>query len=216
MKTDRQIQADVMDEIAWDPEVDSSEIGVAVQNGIVTLSGQVTSYSKKVAAEKCAKRVSGVKGIAEEIIVKLPSVGKRTDADIADAAVRALKWNTSIPEEKVKVKVEDGWVTLDGEVTWEFQKNVAKRVVGDITGVIGITNLIAIKPKVNADVIKEEIKKALERSADVEATNIQVKTEGHKVVLDGKARTWTERNEVARAAWSAPGVTQVENNLTIL
>ena len=145
MKTDKQIQQDVMDELEWDPEIDSSEIGVAVRNGIVTLSGQITSYAKKLAAEKAAKRIKEVKGIAEELVVKIPSHGKRTDSEIADAIVRALKWNTSIPDEKIKVKVEDGWVTLEGELNWEFQKDQAKQVVGEITGVVGIANFFTIQ-----------------------------------------------------------------------
>ncbi|HEY4513656.1 MAG TPA: BON domain-containing protein [Candidatus Paceibacterota bacterium] len=216
MKTDKQIQQDVMDELEWDPEIDSSEIGVAVRNGIVTLSGQITSYAKKLAAEKAAKRIKEVKGIAEELVVKIPSHGKRTDSEIADAIVRALKWNTSIPDEKIKVKVEDGWVTLEGELNWEFQKDQAKQVVGEITGVVGIANLVTIKPRVKTDVVKGKIKEALERSADVEADRIQVEAEGSKVILKGKVRTWSEMNEVERAAWSAPGVTSVEDNMTLL
>lgn len=214
METDKKIQEDVMLEIDWDPEVDSAGVGVAVEDGIVTLSGQVGSYWAKKAAEKAAKRVNGVKGVAQDIVVTYPGM-KRTDTDIADAAAHSIKWNTTIPEEQVKVKVENGWVVLDGEVTWNFQKNAAEHAVEKIKGVEGVSNLITIKPRVEASVVKSAIKSALERSAEIEAEKIEVETEGNKVVLRGKVRTWSERDEIQKAAWSAPGVTQVENHLTL-
>ena len=214
MITDKKIQEDVMSEIDWDPEVNSEDIGVAVEEGIVTLSGQVDSYWTKKAAEKAAKRVKGVKGVAQDIVVKYPGMD-RTDTDIADAAVHTIKWNTTIPDESVKVKVEDGWVLLDGEVDWNFQKRAAENTVEKIKGVEGVSNLIDIKPRIQASVVKESIKEALERRADLEADAIEVETQGNKVILRGTVKTWSERVEVQRAAWRAPGVTSVENKLTI-
>ena len=215
MKTDKQIQEDVMRELEWDPEIiDATDIGVAVEDGIVTLSGQVGSYWEKVAAEKAAKRVKGVTGIAQEIVVKYAGT-PRTDADIADAAVGSIKWNTTVPDEKVTVKVEDGWVTLEGEVEWEYQRNAARNAVEKIKGVKGVSNLVTVKPRVQASIVKSTIKQALERAADIEAGRIEVETEGNKVTLRGKVRTWAERDEVERAAWSAPGVYSVDNRLVI-
>ena len=215
MITDKTIQEDVMLEIDWDPEVDSAEVGVAVEDGIVTLSGQVDSYWTKKAAERAAKRVRGVKGVAQDIIVKYSGM-ERTDTDIADAAVRAIKWNTTIPNEAVKVKVEDGWVVLEGEVSWKFQKTAAENAVEKITGVSGVSNLIAIKPKVQASIVKSTIKRALERRADIEADGIEVEAKNSTVILRGTVKTWGERAEVHKAVWSAPGVTAVENNLTVV
>lgn len=214
MLNDKKIQEDVMQELDWSPEVDSEEIGVAVEDSIVTLSGQVNSYWTKKAAEKAAKNVKGVKGIAQEIVVKYPGMD-RTDTDIADAAVRAIKWNTTIPDEAVKVKVENGWVVLEGEVNWNFQKTAAENTVEKLKGVEGVSNLISVKPRVQASIVKDTIRRALERRADVEAGDIEVETSGNKVILRGKVKSWSERGEVQRAAWSAPGVTSVENELTI-
>ena len=212
--TDKKIQEDVMNELEWDPEVDSPKIGVAVDDGIVTLIGEVDSYWAKRAAEKAAKRVKGVKGIAQEIVVTYEGM-PRTDAEVAEAVVSSIKWNTTIPDEKVKVKVEDGWVALDGELEWEYQKTAAENVAERIKGVKGVSNLILIRPRVQKPVVKTAIKNALERAADLEAERIEVETEGNKVVLRGKVRTWSERDEVQRAAWSAPGVTNVDNRLII-
>lgn len=211
---DKKIQEDVMQELQWDPEVNGPEIGVAVVDGIVTLSGQVDSYWTKKAAENAAKRVRGVRGIAEDIVVTYLGM-ERTDTDIADAIARTVKWSTSIPEEMVKVKVENGRVALEGEVTWEYQRSALENQVSKIKGVTGVSNYITIKPRVQATLVKSAIKRALERSADIEAEKIEVETEGNKVVLRGKVRTWNERGEVGRAAWSSPGVTDVENHLVI-
>ena len=215
MKTDQQLQTDVLDELKWDPRLNSPEIGVAVKNGIVTLSGHVDSYTKKLAAEESAKRVKDVKGIVEEIKVNLSLDGKRTDQELAQNAINALKWNNSVPDQNIKVEVENGWLTLDGHADWQFQKDAAKNAVKDIIGLKGVINQINIAPRVNIPVVRDTIKKALERSADVEADKIVIETSGNKVILHGKARSWNEKNEVEHAAWSAPGVMEVVDDLVI-
>lgn len=214
MVSDKTIQEEVMTEIDWDPEVETEDVGVAVEDGIVTLSGQVASYWSKKAAERAAKRVRGVKGVAQNIIVKYEGM-ERTDTDIAETAVRAIKWNTTIPDEAVTVKVENGWVVLEGNVEWNFQKTAAEHAVEKIKGVSGVSNLITIKPKVQASIVKNTIKRALERRADIEADGIEVETKNSAVILRGTVKTWAERAEVQKAVWSAPGVTSVENNLTV-
>ena len=215
MKTDAQLQADVIDELQWDPRFNAAEIGVAVKNGIVTLTGHVDSFTEKLAVEDATKRVKDVKGIVEDISVNLPANGKRSDQDIAQAALSALRWNNAVPDKDITVKVEDGWLTLQGRVDWQFQKDAAKNAVKDITGLHGVINQLSVKPTVSAPVVKDAIKKALERSADVEAGRVNVETSGNKVILRGKARTWAERTEIERAAWSAPGVVVVEDDLVI-
>jgi osmotically-inducible protein OsmY len=215
MKTDIQLQADIIDELKWDPKINPAEIGVLVKNGVVTLSGTVNSYSKKLAVEEVVKRVKDVKGIAEEITVRLSREGKRTDAELAEAALNAVKWNNSIPDDRIRITVENGWVTLEGELDWQFQKDAATHAVDYIVGVKGVTNIVTIRPRINVPVVRDTIKKALERSADIEADRIIIETNGNKVTLRGKARSWSERNEVERAAWCAPGVMEVEDELII-
>ena len=215
MKTDHEIQHDVMEELRWEPALNATEIGVAVHNGIVTLSGHVTFYSEKLAAEKAAKRVKGVKAVAEDIEVKLAD-GNLSDTQVAENIVRAFEANTMIPDEKIQVKVDKGWVTLEGEVSWLYQKEAAAQAITYLGGVKGVSNWINVKPGVNATIIKENIRKALERSANLEANNIVIDTAGSKVILRGSARSWTERKEVERAAASAPGVTEVDDQLVIV
>lgn len=215
MKTDKQIQKDVMEELQWDPRLNSAEIGVSVKNGIVTLSGEVDSYSKKISAERAASRIKEVKGIAQEINVKLPSTWEYTDTEIADAAVKSIENNTTILGNSIKVKVEEGWITLEGQVLWEYQKEEASRILQNNAGVVGLTNMITIKPRVKTPIVKEAIKKALERSADIEAGRIEVETKGNEVILSGKVRTWAERGDVERAVWNSPGVTSIKNKLNI-
>ncbi len=215
MKTDQQLQSDVLDELRWDPRLNSPEIGVAVKNGIVTLSGHVDNYTKKLAAEEAAKRVKDVKGIVEEIMVQLQHDGKRTDQELAQAAVNAIRWNNAVPNQNIKVEVEKGWLSLEGQLDWQFQKEAALNAVKDIVGLKGVSNMISIKPRVNIPVVRETIKKALERSADIESDRIIIETSGNKVILRGKARSWSEKNEVEHAAWSAPGVMEVEDDLII-
>jgi osmotically-inducible protein OsmY len=215
MKTDRQLQEDVLEELEWEPAVDAAEIGVTVRDGIVTLSGTIATYAEKIAAETATKRVAGVRGVAEELEVRLPSVYRRTDADLARAVVNALEWNVAVPQQDVKVKVEDGWVTLDGEVSWGYQREAAATAVRELTGIRGVSNRIVVRPAVLPGEIRSKIAEALKRYAARDAAAIQVESSDGKVTLRGRVHSWLERDEVARAAWSAPGVSTVENLITV-
>jgi osmotically-inducible protein OsmY len=216
MKTDQKIQQDVLDQLKWNPLLKASEIGVAVKNGIVTLSGQVNTYQKKVEAEKEAKKVAGVKAIAEEIQVGISPLFKKTDPDIAEAIINALKWNTSIPEETLKVKVEEGIVTLEGDVEWAFQRKSAEEAVVNLAGVRSVINNIKIKQKVMPDDVKQKISAAFHRHASIDADKIQVEILGTKLTLKGKVRSFAEVEDAERAAWSAPGILTVVNNLEVI
>jgi osmotically-inducible protein OsmY len=214
-RTDEKIQRDVIAELRWDARVKPNEIGVQVKGGVVTLTGWVDSYMKKWAAEEAAHRVKGVKAVANDIEVRLPGDSQRTDTDIAAAVVQALESDASMRLEKLDVTVAKGWVTLQGEAEWQYQKEDAERVVRRITGVKGVTNLIAVKPRVTPSELQKKIEDALVRNAATDAERIQIEVQGSKVILKGTVRSWVEREEAERVAWSAPGVTQVENRITV-
>ena len=211
--TDEEIQKDVLAELKWDAQVQPNEIGVSVKDGVVTLTGWVDSYLKKWAAEDAAHRVGGVKAVANDIEVKLLS--ERTDADIAEAAIRALQWDASVPADKIQVTVSKGWVTLKGEVNWNFEKQDAERVVRRLTGVKGVSNLITVKPSTTPSELKKRIEDALVRNAKVDANKITVEVQGSKAILKGTVRAWVEKEEAERVAWLAPGVTSVENRIAV-
>jgi osmotically-inducible protein OsmY len=215
MKTDTKLQSDIQAELRADPRVADAEIGVAVKDGVVTLTGNVPTYAQKYAAERAAERVSGVRAIAGELEIKLPTALERTDTDIAHAAADMLTWDIEVPDDKVKVKVENGWVTLDGEADWQYQKSAAERAVRYLTGVRGVSNLIRIKPRVSTYDVSQHIKDALRRTAETDANRIQVEAQSGKVTLRGSVRSWAERQDAERAAWTASGVTAVDDKLMI-
>jgi len=215
MKNDVDLQRDVFDELKWEPAVHSTDIGVIVKDGVVTLEGVVDSYPEKWAAERAAKRVSGVKALALELEVKLPGFGKQSDADIAEAAENALKWDVLVPQDRIKVTVEKGFLTLEGQVDWEFQRSAAKRAVQYLTGVKGVANEITVEPKVAPTDVKAQIEAALKRNAILDAQQIKVQADGGKVTLRGNVRSWAERDEAEAAAWAAPGVNEVTDFIAV-
>ena len=213
-RSDNSLRDDVLLELKWDPKISSaSDIAVAVKDGVVTLSGFVPSFWEKDAAEKAVKRVYGVRGIANDIEVKL--FWQRTDPEIARDAVRELESHVSIPADRIKVTVKDGWVRLEGTVDWEYQKSLAQSAMKKLKGVSGVTNKIQVTPKASAAEVKSKIEEALRRSAELDARRITVKIEGSTVKLYGSVSSWAERDEAERAAWSAPGTTMVENHILV-
>jgi len=215
MKTDAQLRQDVLDELKWDPTVREAEIGVAVKGGVVTLSGYVEHYGQKYAAERAVERVSGLRALADSLKVKLPSSLQRSDTDIAHAAVRALDWDIEVPDKAVTAKVDDGWVTLHGTVEWQYQKTSAERAVRYLTGVKGVINQIAIQPTASPTQVSQRIKDALKRSAEYDAAHLSVQAADGKVTLSGKVRSWAEREDAERAAWAAPGVSEVVDQILV-
>lgn len=214
MKTDFEIQKDVMDELTWQPLLSASQIGVAVKNGIVTLTGTVDSYLEKIVAEDAAKKVTGVKAVAEDIEVKLKG-SKKNDTEIAEAVMFSLRWHSSIDENKIKIKVENGWVTLDGSVTWNFQKVAIRSAIAKLEGVKGITNNLQVNPIVRLDDVKNRINAAFHRSATIDSDNIHLSVTGSTVTLSGTVRSYAEKKDAESAAWLAPGVIKVVNLLEI-
>lgn len=205
----------VESELNFEPSVDPAEIGVAAKDGIVTLTGHVRSYWEKVAAERAAERVSGVKAVVNEMDVRLPGSSERTDQDIARAAIDSLRWNVLVPQDRIKVKVGYGWVTLKGTVEWQFQKEAAEKAVRKLFGVKGVTNIIEVKARVSKGEVKAAIEDALRRSAELDAKRIRVDVEGDRVILHGTVGSRFEREEAERAAWRAPGVRIVDNQIMI-
>lgn len=215
-KTNSELQTDVLQELKFEPSIDAAGIGVTAKDGIVSLTGYVKSYAEEYTAVHAAERVAGVKAVTDELKVDLPAFHVRNDQDIASAAINALKWDVWVPSDCIKLKVADGWITLDGEVDYWYQQNAAVNAVRNLTGVKGVTNLIAIKkPDLTPSEVKDKIDCALRRSAEVDADQISVKVVDDKVILKGNVSSWAERDEAERAAWSAPGVRAVEDDLVI-
>jgi osmotically-inducible protein OsmY len=215
MKTDADIRLNVESELQWDPSIDDKKIGVIVNNGVVTLTGEVSYFAGKWTAEDIAKRVSGVRAIANDIQVSIPLSGVRTDTDIAEAAANALRWNVSLSGTQIKPVVKDGWVTLDGKVGWGYQKTSAESTVRNLVGVKGVANNVTVAVTVKAADVKQKIEDAFRRHAVLEAKDIEVKVDSSTVTLKGHVHTWQEHDDAARAAWAAPGVANVENRLVI-
>lgn len=216
MKTDFEIQQDVIAELQWEPALEASQIGVSVNKGIVVLSGVVDNYYKKVLAEKATKKVSGVRAVAEEIEVRLSSGGVRTDVDIAQAVLHTLKWNSSVDEEKISVKVEKGLVTLEGEADWNFQKVSAQKAVENLHGIRILVNNIKVKNKIANTDIKQKIAHAFMRNAAIDSDNIEVEVIEDVIILSGNVSSWAEKRDAERIAWASPGVTEVDNRIEIV
>lgn len=215
IKSDSQLQRDVVDELRWDPGIGRMEIGVACKDGVVTLSGEIDSYSRKFSVVKAAERVAGVKAVAEDLIVKLPSSSMRTDTDIAHSVVESLRWDIDVPTEGIQARVEDGWVWLEGQTEWQYQRSAAERAVRHLTGVKGVTNLISIRHRASAPDVSQRIESAIKRHAEQDAHNITVEASDGKVTLRGTVRSWAQRNDAEQAAWAAPGVTKVEDQIAV-
>jgi osmotically-inducible protein OsmY len=215
MRSDSDIERDVKDELQWDPDTDATDIAVSVKGGVVTLAGYVKSYSDKYEAEAAAKRIAGVRGVANDLEIRLLSVDERPDPDIARDAVATIKAHLPISSENIKVVVQNGWVTLEGRVEWQYQRQTAENAVRRIKGVKGVTNLIQLKPRVQPEEVKKKIEEAFRRNAEVDANRIIVETNGSQVILKGTVRSWIEREEAERVAWSAPGVTSVDDRIIV-
>jgi len=213
--SDKTLRQTVMDELEWDPSFNAQHIGVAVEEGVVTLTGHVGSYIERLAAEKAVKRVKGVRAIAEEIEVRFPSDKKTSDDQIAKRALDVIAWDSTIPKDKIQIKVQNGFVTLSGEVDWFYQRDDAEAAVRKLTGVKGLSNEVKVKPQVRGTDIKQRIETALKRNAEVEADAIKVTVQEGRVILDGKVKAWYERELAERTAWSAPGVISVEDRISI-
>jgi osmotically-inducible protein OsmY len=215
MKTDRVIQEDVLKALEWEPSVDATRIGVTVRDGVVTLQGIVRSFFEKTTADRVTRHVIGVRAVANDVIVNFDGLAPRSDSSIALAIANVLSWNSAIPPEAIKATVSDGWVTLNGKVDWQYQRTAAERSIEHLLGVRGITNAVLVKPHVNAIDVTAKIESAFKRSAEVDASRVKVEARNGEITLTGTVRSLSERREAERAAWSAPGVTLVDDRLAV-
>ena len=216
MKADKQLQMDIKEELKWEPRVRDEEIAIEVHDGVVTLMGTVPDYAQRSRAVRAVERVAGVRAVAQELTVKVPNSHMRSDTDLAHQVVNTLAWDTEVPFQTVKTKVDDGWVTLEGEVEWQFQRNAPERAVRYLSGVKGVTNLLTVKAHASTYDVAQHISAALTRSAEADAKKINVTATGGKVTLTGTVRSWPERADAQRAAWSATGVTEVDDRLAVV
>ena len=212
---DAQLRHDLEDELEWEPSLNATEIGVAVHDGVVTLTGYVESYTEKRKAERVAKRVRGVKAVANEIEVRMPGTSQRTDAEIARTAFDALTWEITVPDDRIKISVSQGWVYLEGDVDWQYQRTAAEQAVHSLVGVRGVTNQVVVKPQASAAEVKSRIEAAFRRNAELDAQQVRVELGDGKVTLHGQLHSWAERDEVDRMAWAARGVSEVENLIMV-
>ena len=212
---DNSLRQDIIDELDFEPSIEAADIGVAVEQGVVTLTGHVPTYSQKATVEDVVRHVKGVKGIAEEIEVRPFGTHRTADDEIVKRAVNTIKWNTAVPSDSIQVTVEDGWLTLTGKVEWQYQKTAAADSVRGLAGVVSVTNQIEVKPHASALDVKKRIQDALKRNAEVEAKAIKVNVVDGKVTLEGRVNLWSERSAAERAAWSAPGVSLVVDRITV-
>ncbi|MEO6211473.1 MAG: BON domain-containing protein [Gemmatimonadaceae bacterium] len=216
MKTDMELQKDVMEELKWEPRVTDDEIGAGVRAGVVTLTGSVPNFAQKWAAVKAVARVAGVRAVAQELTVKVPAAHQKSDTELAHQIVSALAWDIEVPNDKIKARIENGWVTLEGEVNWQFQRNSAERAMRYISGVKGVSNLLTIKSHASVYDVAQHIEEALRRSAEADSKKIEVAAINGAVTLTGTVRSWAERNDAEHAAWGTNGVTTVDDRLAIV
>jgi osmotically-inducible protein OsmY len=216
MKTDTQLQHDVLAQLDWEPSIDAAQIGVTAKESVVTLTGSVSTYAAKMTAERATKSVYGVKGVANDIEVKIPGTTRRSDTEIAAAALNALRWDAVVPDDRIRVTVRDGWVTLEGDAQWQYERDAAERDVRNLTGVRGVTNQMSLKSRAQPGEVKQKIEAAFKRSAELDARRVGVEARDGKVILHGNVRSFAEREEAQRAAWAAPGVVEVDNRLSVI
>jgi osmotically-inducible protein OsmY len=215
MLNNLELQKKVLEALDWEPSLDATRIGVAATGGVVTLTGQVPSYADRFTVERVIKQMTGVKGLVNDLEVRLPGDARRTDTDLASAAVKALEWDVQVPHQNIKLRVADGWVTLDGQVEWQYQREAAERAVRHLLGVRGVSNQITLMARVTPMDLKNRIEAAFKRNAELDARKIRVETRGSTVVLDGAVHSWAERDQAERAVWAAPGVAAVEDHLAV-